>query len=373
MGRPPFCPNKDCVLHREDLPITDWFVRKGTYITKSNAKRQRFQCRVCGRWFSSQSFHIDYYVKKHVDYFSIVHSLSEGLSMRALQRLSGFSRKTIQNRIDRVSRYCIATTLKIVRSLKVKENLAADGFESFAKSQYFPNNIHVLVGSESQFLYFFNHVVLKRKGRMTDTQKKRRQELYTHCWFPKNSIKDSFSEVIQHIKQMFFHQGLSPLHLYTDEKKEYKDALKQWAKEESPDNNDIMQTVISARKKRTKSNRLFPVNYIDRELRKDQAAFRRESTCFARNTNNALSRLNVYAAYHNFTKKYRLNGKGRLLTHAEVAGVPKHTCRTFWNGLDRGRGFRKLSFLWGFLDDLWTKKVFTPYNEINYLPKYAYV
>jgi transposase-like protein len=364
MNQPPFCPNKDCVLHREDLPVKDWFIHKGTFSTVSKDKHKRFKCLVCGKWFSTRSFHIDYYVKKHVDYFQIVRYLSEGLSMRAMERLCGFSRNTIQNRIDRMSRYCTSKTLKILRNLKVKENLAADGFESFAKSQYFPNNIHVLVGSESQFLYFFNHAALKRKGRMTEHQKKQRQELYKQCSFPKNSIKNAFCEVIRHIKQMFFHQGLCPLHLYTDEKKEYGYALKQLSKEDSTCT-DIIRTVISSRKKRTKNNRLFPVNYFDRELRKDQAAFRRESTCFARNTNNLLNRVNVYAAYHNFTKQYRLNGKGQMLTHAEVAGVPTHTCRTFWDDLDTGRGFRKLSFLWGFLDDLWIKKVFTPYNEIN--------
>lgn len=372
MKQPPFCPNQDCVLHRTDLQLNDWYIYKGTYSTQSNPRIQRFKCRICGKGFSWQTFHIDYYAKRRVDYFSLVHYLSEGLSMRAIQRISGLNRNTIQNRIDRVSRYCISKTVEIVRNLKVKEDLAADGFESFAKSQYFPNNIHVLVGSQSQFLYFFNHVALRRKGRMTEHQKKRRDELYKNCRFLKNSIKNAFCEVAEHVNQMLFHQAQYPLRLYTDENKEYRTALKQ-VKEASATPGDIIQIVISSKKKRTTSNRLFPVNYMDREFRKDQAAFRRESTCFARKTNNALSRLNVYAAYHNFTKQYRLNGKGRMLTHAEVAGVPRQVSRGFWKDLPTGRGFRKLCFLWGFLDDLWLKKVFTSYSEKHYLPQYAYV
>jgi len=372
MKYPPFCPHPDCVLHIRDLPINDWFIRKGSYSTESNTRIQRFKCKVCGKGFSSHTFHIEYYAKKRVDYVTLAHYLSEGLSIRAIQRLSGLNRNTIQNRIDRLSRYCMEKTVSVLRRLKVKEDLAADGFESFAKSQYFPHNIHVLVGCESQFLYFFNHVALRRKGRMTEQQKRRKQELYKECTFCKNSITHAFREVAMHIKQMFFYQGRYPLTVYTDEKKEYRQALKDMEKEDG-DKRDIIHVEIASKKRRTTRNRLFPVNYMDREFRKDQAAFRRESTCFARSTNNALSRLNVYVAYHNFTKRYRLNGEGRKFTHAEVAGVPEEVSRGFWGDLSTGRGFRRLSFLGGFLDDLWLKKVFTPYREKQYVPKYAYI
>jgi hypothetical protein len=372
MKHPPFCPNPDCVLHREDLPITDWFIYKGTYSTKSKGRIQRYKCRVCGRGFSAQTFHIDYYAKKEVDYIELVRYMCEGLSIRATQRLSGLHRNTIQNRVDRVSRYCMSKTQKILQNLKVKEHLAADGFESFVRSQYFPNNIHILVGAESQFLYFFNHVSLKRKGRMTEGQKKHRQELYKTCRFPTYRLKHAFGEVVHHIEQMIFHRGHTPVRLYTDEKKEYGYALKETLNVYG-NTGDITRVVISSTKKRTGRNMLFPVNYMDREFRKDQAAFRRESTCFARNTNNCLSRLNVYAAYHNFTKSFRLNGEGRRFTHAEVAGIPHQISRSFWSDLDTGRGFRKLSFLWGSLNDLWLKRIATPYKENHYVPQYAYI
>jgi hypothetical protein len=48
------------------------------------------------------------------------------------------------------------------------------------------------VGTESQFLYFFNHVALKRKGRMTEGQKKHREELYKTCRFPTHRWEEDF-------------------------------------------------------------------------------------------------------------------------------------------------------------------------------------
>ncbi|MEJ2665416.1 MAG: hypothetical protein P8107_15485, partial [Spirochaetia bacterium] len=149
--------NPDCELHREDLPIMDWFIHKGTYPSKHNAGIQRFQCRVCGKKFSTQSFHIDYYAKKQVDYIKLLRYVCEGLSLRATQRISGLSRNTIQNRIDRLSRYCTSKSLKILRSLQVKEHLAADGFESFVKSQYFRSRISVSV--------FLQSCGLEKKGQ----------------------------------------------------------------------------------------------------------------------------------------------------------------------------------------------------------------
>jgi hypothetical protein len=48
--------------------------------------------------------------------------------------------------------------------LTLREALVFDGFESFAFSQYYPNNIHLMVTSDSQFVLGFNAAVLRRKG-----------------------------------------------------------------------------------------------------------------------------------------------------------------------------------------------------------------
>jgi hypothetical protein len=40
----------------------------------------------------------------------------------------------------------------------LREDLAADGFESFNGSQYFPNNFNILVGKRSQCKHSLNPV-----------------------------------------------------------------------------------------------------------------------------------------------------------------------------------------------------------------------
>lgn len=368
MFKPAFCPNPKCRLHRKKHSEEDWYVRNGSYWTKLKGSIPRFICTICGKGFSSQTFHIDYYTKKGIPFREVVRHLSESSSNRGMGRLLGCTANSIQNRIDRLSRFCIEKMAGIHKSLPVKEDLCADGFESFAKSKYFPNNINILVGAKSQFVYFMNHVALKRKGAMTDSQKKKRNELYKTCEFTKGRMKDSFKELIEYIDAA---DSSRPITLRTDMKTEYAQAIKE-INEKKPKEERIRHHTVSSRKTRDTNNPLFSVNYTDREIRKDLANHRRKTTCYARKTNNMLNRMYVYFAHHNFTKRYRLNGEGRKKTHAQVAGIGKDAIANFWQGFKTGRGFRKMSGISGSLDQLWVKSVPTPYHEKNVLPKYAF-
>src|SRR6056297_1148452 len=64
---------------------------------------------------------------------------------------------------------------ELTQDLGLTEDVAADGIESFVEDQYQPNNINLLVGSNSQFLYDFDYAHLRRKGCMTEYQKQQRE------------------------------------------------------------------------------------------------------------------------------------------------------------------------------------------------------
>jgi|GEM_PF-4274898 len=65
----------------------------------------------------------------------------------------------------------------------------------------------------------------------------------------------------------------------------------------------------SSRLPRTVGNPLFPVNYIDRECRKDMAEYVRETIRFARSA-------------HNFFKPWSLNGGGADRRHTALFFYP---------------------------------------------------
>ncbi|MFP4376917.1 MAG: hypothetical protein ACLFP4_07730, partial [Spirochaetales bacterium] len=75
MSTPLFCPNKHCPCHIDpDAPESkalrriDWFKRSGTYMTKVRGEVQRYACKRCGRGFGEQTFSLDYYVKRLINY-----------------------------------------------------------------------------------------------------------------------------------------------------------------------------------------------------------------------------------------------------------------------------------------------------------------
>ena len=120
-------------------------------------------------------------------------------------------------------------------------------------------------------------------------------------------------------------------------------------------------------------NPLFPVNYYDRELRKDLAVFRRESTCYTRNTANGLARFMLHLVYHNYQKPFRVGPcRETREVHAEMAGIARvriarqfaifYTDRTFLTKQKLSDESRKI----------WLKQAVTPLKAgITYLPKYA--
>jgi hypothetical protein len=258
----------------------------------------------------------------------------------------------------------MAAHLRLVAHLTLNEHLVADGFESFTVSQYFPNNINLLVGKESQYLYGCNYVGIRRKGRMSEAQKLKRAKLERRYRAGTKALEHSFAGLLSDSAPLFQQQ---PVLMYTDEKKEYRRAMRI-----IPEGRGIHHVRISSHKARTVLNPLFAVNYLDRQIRKDQANHVRETVCFARNVNAAMSRLVVYFTHHNYLKSYRERERGRR-SHAEVAGIAAGRIAKELKHVFTTRGFFMRTAPRGFWKDLWLKKLITPLKRgAEYLPKYVY-
>lgn len=316
MKYPPFCPNKLCekhtLIHREK----NWYIRSGYYQTAISGSIKRYKCRLCGMRFSDQSFSINYAARRKLSYDYILKQLKSAAGIRDIARDLKVSPTTIQNRISRLSRQALAIHAGLKGSIRLNEDLVADGFESFVVSQYFPNNINLLAGKDSQYLYSFDYAHISRKGRMTDYQKRRNQEMRDKTT-GKISITKSFSNICKEIDLLLEKGTREHTVLFTDEKPQYP-AVLALCKFSRP----LSHVKINSKLPRSLSNDLFSVNYLDREIRKDNANHVRETVQFSRNVNNVMERLAVYGLYHNYIKPYRINSPGNKV-HAEVAGIDR--------------------------------------------------
>jgi hypothetical protein len=325
MRAPPFCPNPECELHNYDAAIdagTFWILR-GTYTTLVSGVVQRFRCSRCGKGFSERTCSIDYYAKKILDYREILRATTASESCSSIARHLGCSSSCIMNRQDRLGRNGLALQARLLSGFVLSEDLCADGFESFDRSQFFPNAINILVGARSQFLFGATHATLRRKGRMKAAQRRKRDAYDVAFTPPKGGLTRSFSRLLETIDPIWDRTCLPALVLRTDEHPVYPRAIRMVPSLRlEADRHVFVHDVYSSKLPRTLGNPLFPVNYYDRELRKDIASFRRESTCFTRNVSNGLLRFTHHLVWHNYMKPHRIVSCSRQPeTHACVAGI----------------------------------------------------
>ncbi|MBI5837903.1 MAG: hypothetical protein HZB25_11725, partial [Candidatus Eisenbacteria bacterium] len=197
-----------------------------------------------------------------------------------------------------------------------------DGFESFEFSQYFPFHFHVLVGARSHFFYLFTDSPLRRKGRMTPHQLKRREQLERELGRPDpRSIQKEVAQLLR-----LAVPGSSQLTLFSDDHPAYPRAFRALG------HLQIRHHVTSSRERRTTSNPLFPVNLLDLLVRHGSANHKRETIAFSKRRQAAIERLALLQVWRNFIKRFserklrsetpaqRVGLLGRARTVSEVLG-----------------------------------------------------
>ena len=100
---PPHCPNPDCDNY-QNPNNPGWYHSNGQYTTKLSGIIKRYRCNGCHTSFSNQTFSIDYFAKKHLDYQYIYKKINDGGGIRKIARDLNVRPKAITNRINRMAR-----------------------------------------------------------------------------------------------------------------------------------------------------------------------------------------------------------------------------------------------------------------------------
>jgi len=377
----PHCPNPSCP-HFANPPKDDsWYWYHGKYTTKVIGTITRYQCSACKKTFSFRTFHIDYYTKKTVDYEAILGHLVTSTGGGNTCRLLGLREDLLLNRYERLCQVFMAIHSQLREQLiKLNPDLfyVLDGFESFSHSQYHPNNINVIVGSGYEYLYGLGLSVLKRKGSMTKDQKETRDAMEsvhpTSCKETFNSVANLLQDLMLDLKTKgkphgyFGHQKI----LLSDKHPTYPGCLRKV----DPEKQFFHHVQISSKKARNYVNPLFPVNYFDRQVRKDQANHVRETVQFARCPQAMMTRMFLYLVYHNYISPYRIKKyrEGDRRSRSEWMGLNsqmiRHTFQKYWG---RRVFFHKVK-LWAEEEKTWKREWRNPDQELfRRVPKYIFV
>jgi len=368
-----FCPNPNCENHHYPATV-HWFDRYGYHQTRTFGRVPRFKCRSCGRTFSRQTFSIDYYAKRIVDYRDLLIRHANSESLRGITRALGLSCATVQNRFDRLARQAAAFHARMRPLADPREDICIDGLVTYDVSKYFPNEITVSITAGSLFILDLSHATRRRSGSMTREQARRAANIYPRAHFERGGIGRTFADILSSLEHERPPAEDRPLVLITDEKREYVEVLRRsrlWR--EQDETHRVAHVRISSKLPRTYWNPLFPSNYLDREIRKDQANHRRETTCFSRNASNAMGRFLCYCFYHNYMKRFRIKSAASDdRVHAELAGIERGIVEHSVAEAFSRRVFLSRIRLSGFLARIWNKRIMTPLkNATDYLPAFA--
>lgn len=288
---PPFCPNPCCRFH---VDSGGWrFKKKGFFIRHAAPRRiQRYRCTHCGRSFSSQTFHPTYWLKRPEVLPGLLLRVLACSGFRQVAREMGIAPTTVLCQVERLGRHCLLFHERHRPKGPLVEPLVVDGFESFEYSQYHPLHFHTAVGAHSQFFYAFTDSELRRKGRMTDHQKKRRATLEACLGRPDpRSIEREMAALIALVVP-----EQSAAEIRSDEHPAYPRALRRL------EDRQLQHRVTSSKRPRNPQNPLFPVNLLDLLIRHSSANHKRETIAFSKRRQGAAYRLAILLVWRNYLK-----------------------------------------------------------------------
>lgn len=224
---------------------------------------------------------------------------SGGMANRQIARDLQVSPETINRHIARLGRHCLLFHNQMMKKSPPAHEIVVDGFETFEFSQYFPIHHHLAVEKGSDFLIYFTDSELRRKGRMTAHQKRRRQELEQK--FGRPDPKAVEKDMRQLLEVTLQDQPLATV--FSDDHSAYKRSIKTLS-------TTIDHRITPGSAHRDKNNSLWEVNLLDLLIRHGNANHRRETLAWSKRRQSSAERLAILLVWRNYMKGRREKVRG---------------------------------------------------------------
>jgi len=296
---PPFCPNPHCPHHRNCGD--PWPYKKIGYFQRQLRPRriQRFTCKTCKRSFSTQTFSTSYWQKQPTLDARIIMRTVGCMANRQIARDLKVSPETVNRHLARLGRHCLLFHQQAMQNAPAPGAVVIDGFESFELSQYFPIHHHLAVEKDTDFFIYFTDSELRRKGRMTESQRQRRRDLERRLGRPDpQAIEKDMRELLAVV-----FQGVDQAVVHSDDHPAYRRSLRKLGVR-------IEQRVTPGTAHRDQHNALWSVNLLDLLIRHSSANHKRETIAWSKRRQASAERLAILLVWRNYMKCRREKARG---------------------------------------------------------------
>jgi len=277
---------------------------------------QRFRCRSCRRTFSRQTFRADYRQKKPHINATCLRLMVSCVGLRQAAQVLQVARRTIERRFEWLARHASDWHDNQLAGAQLRGPFQLDELESFEANRYQPVTVPVLIDRSSLFIIASGVGALRRKGRMTPGQRRRRAEHEClHGRRPSQSPR-AVRSVLAQLRRVV--GARQPVVLDSDHKPLYG----QLGQKIFPGRFIWQRHDAAAR--RDRGNPLFPINHTNARLRHFLARLRRRTWCVSKRREGLQWHLAIATLWSNYVRG--ITNRTRT-TAAQAIGVARRAYR----------------------------------------------
>src|SRR5215813_7670975 len=226
---PPRCPYSSCDAHAGKAPFL--WRRRGQFRRALDGRVvQRFRCLICGRSFSTQTFRLDYRLRKPgLSRPVFLHFVSK-VTHRQSARVLGINRKTVHQRLRLLGAHSRLFQHWRMHRPRVRGRLAGsfqlDELETFETSRRLrPLTVPVLIEKSSRFVVHTDVGTLPSRGRLSPHEQAKKEAMLKVEGPRKNGSRAAVGECLAALSVAT--ARAERVVVRTDEKQSYPAALKR--------------------------------------------------------------------------------------------------------------------------------------------------
>jgi len=276
----------------------------------------RFTCLECRRTFSSQSFRLDYRLRKPKLHLALFKDFVSKCTMRQSARTLGCTRRTVAHRLALLGAHCREFHADVLERARRAGGIGGvfqlDELETFEHSRRLrPLTVPVLVERKSYFVLHAACAPLPVRGGLSAAYCRRKAaEEERHGKRKSGSVvvvRESF-ECLARV-----HRCQGPVMVQTDRKTSYMTSLARIF------GGRLRHERHSSKAPRTHGNPLFPINHTLAMMRDGVSRLVRRSWAAAKLRQRLATHLWIWIAYRNYVRG--ITNRARHTTPAMALGV----------------------------------------------------
>lgn len=294
------CPHATCPSRPADGPIFR-HRKRGHYSRGCDGKRvQRYQCLVCRRRFSRQSFRNDHRHRRPELNVPILNALDSKVTQRQIARTLKCNRKTVARRMPLFGAHFKAAHLREIAKAKLKGPFVFDELETYEQNRIEkPVTVAVIVDKDTGFMVYGACGTLPSRDRKRGNRERKSQS--------RKVVKACLDVIAAH------RDPDCALIFYSDEKATYPKLIREAVGDK------VLHVRISGKAKRDTENPLFRINHNFAMMRDGMSRLVRRNWGYSKRIERKEDHMWIYHAYKNYIRPY--TNKDRKPSAASKLGV----------------------------------------------------